>query len=167
MKALNLTILSLVLFSIVSCKKDPSIYSLWTNRIDELRTHNQSKVTINTGIHGTLTLNEGDCMPRLDGNSCKTYPVRRKIRVYEYTLPKDVEGWAPNFKKVNTKLIATTFTDDEGFFQLQLPPAQYSIFIEEKGKLYASDSDNAGGISPVTVNTGIVEVFPKLNYAVH
>lgn len=167
MKALNLTILSLVLFSIVSCKKDPTIYSLWTDRIDELRIHNQGKVTINTGIYGTLTLTEGDCMPKLGGNSCKTYPVRRKIRVYEYTKKQDVEGYGPHYKKVNTKLIATTFTDDEGFFQLQLPPAQYSVFIEEKGKLYASSDDGAGGINSVTVSTGINEFYLRLSYAVH
>ncbi|GAL86731.1 hypothetical protein MYP_3961 [Sporocytophaga myxococcoides] len=39
---------------------------------------------INRSIYGALTLTEGDCMPKLGGNSCKTYPVRRKIRVYEY-----------------------------------------------------------------------------------
>lgn len=160
----------MVLASIVSCKKDPSIYSLWTNRIDELSIHNKDKVTITTGIYGTLTVTEGNCMPMGGGgknNSCIKYPVRRKIRVYEYTQQKDVEGWAPFFKKVNRRLIATSFTDDEGFFQLQLPPSQYSIFIEEKGNLYASGDDGTGGINPVTVSSGVEEINLNLSYAVH
>jgi|GEM_PF-5928662 len=100
MKIKNPALLALVLFSLPSCKKDPSIYSLWTNRIDELRNHNETKVTITSGIYGTLTLTEGDCMPKIGGNSCKTYPVRRKIHVYEYTRKNDLEGWGPTYKKV-------------------------------------------------------------------
>ncbi|MBO9703443.1 MAG: hypothetical protein J7604_24755 [Sporocytophaga sp.] len=167
MKALNIIIFSLVLISIVSCKKDPSIYSLWTNKIEELKIHNQGKVTITKGIYGTLTLTEGNCMPAIGGKntSCIAYPVKRKVRIYEYTQEKDAEGSYPFYKKVNTKLIATGYTDDEGFFQFQLQPSQYSIFIEEKGKLYASGSDWTGGLNPFTVSSGIEEINLNLMYA--
>lgn len=158
----------MVLFSIVSCKKDPSIYSLWTNRMDELSIHNKSKISITSGVYGTLTLTEGNCMPMVGGNnSCKTYPVKRKIRVYEYTQLKDAEGYAPFFTKVNSRLIATSYTDDEGFFQFQLQPSLYSIFIEDKGKLYAAGLDGTGGVNSFTVSSGIEEINLNLSYAAY
>ncbi|GAL86732.1 hypothetical protein MYP_3962 [Sporocytophaga myxococcoides] len=46
------------------------------------------------------------------------------------------------------------------FSNFSFPPAQYSVFIEEKGKLYASNDDGTGSLSPFTISTGINEIYP-------
>jgi hypothetical protein len=171
MKTLKTTIVFVALSCLLTfCKKDISTNSKWTNNTEELYKHNDAKTTILEGIAGTLTLIEGNCMPPIGANSsCKEYPVKRKIRMYEYTLLKQAknEGGAV-FTDVSTKLLATVDCDEEGFYQIKLPPLRYSLFIEENGKLYANGLDGYGGINPVTVDTmKVSKTNLKISYAVY
>ncbi len=166
-----LYVLLIIVFLLFSCRKDDAIISKWLNNTNELRKHNEAKITITEGVAGTLTLIEGDCMPAGGGveNTCKEYPVKRKIIVYEYTLMRQTEheGGAV-YTKVNTKLITVAECDKEGFYQVKLPPGEYSLFIEEKGKLYAGGADGYGGINPVKVEQGkVANGNLRLSYAVY
>lgn len=153
-----------------ACKKGDPIIDKWLNNTTELRKHNEGKITISEGIAGTLTLIEGDCMPAGGGleNTCKEYPVKRKIMIYEYTLISQAEKDKGSFyTKVNTKLMATAECDKEGFYQVKIAPGKYSLFIEEKGKLYASGLDGYGWLNPVTVEAGkVANGNLRLSYAV-
>lgn len=132
----------------------------WTNKIPELQVHNTGKITIKEGVTGTLSYKEGDCMPMVGGpnTSCKEYPVKGIIRLYSYTLENEVKRDSEhNIIAINSKLVASAQTDIEGFYQLKVPPGNYSLVMEYKGKLYNFSSDGNGGLQPVTVvlNTAI------------
>ena len=66
------------------------------SEIDKLIAKNKQKITISTGLSGTLLKKEGDCMPSpgttSTGKYCKEYPVSRTIFIYEYTFLQDVVG---------------------------------------------------------------------------
>jgi hypothetical protein len=127
----------------------------WTNKTEELYKYNKDKISITEGIWGTLVQIEGNCMPTTSENSsCKQYPIKREIVIYEYTTLADVvesPTSLPFFEKVYTKLIATTISDNEGFFQVKLAPGKYSIFVKEKQLLYANTFGEQGGISPIII----------------
>lgn len=131
----------------------------WTNKIDELKAHNQAKVTVTQGIWGTLTRKEGNCMPGADPKttSCREYPIKETIRIYEYTRESDVTRDAERYiTSINTKMLAITEADAEGFFQLYMATGKYSIINEYEGKLYCNITDNNGGLQPVTVGANAV-----------
>jgi hypothetical protein len=45
-------------------------------------------------------------------------------------------------------------TDQQGFFQSELPPGQYSLFIRENVLLHANVIDANGGLNPVSITSG-------------
>jgi len=61
----------------------------------------------------------------------------------------------------------TNFIDhQQGFFELELEPRKYSVFVKEKGKLYANWGDGQGGLCPVLVESSKVsEINLILDYA--
>jgi hypothetical protein len=155
--SLSAILLSLIALITVSCEKEED---------------NQNKIRITEGIWGTLLQREGDCMPggEVRPNPCKIFPVKREVWVYEYAIfDKDVvlsDDSFVFFKKVNTQFVAKTISDKEGFFELALKPGKYSVFIKERGLLYASSGDGQGGISPVIVEPSKVsEHNLEINYA--
>jgi hypothetical protein len=142
----------------------------WTNKTKELRIHNEKKISITEGIWGTLVKTEGDCMPTIDweNTTCKQYPVKREILIYEYTKMDETIYEFTKFFEIHTKLVATTTCDEEGFFELALEPGKYSVFVREDEYLYANLFDGQGGIVPVTVESSKVsETFFFLFYACH
>ena len=138
----------------------------WTNKIDELYKHNEKKVSITEGVWGTLIQREGDWMPGAGGER-KESPAQRDIAIYEYTTVKEINGY-PTSCEVYTKLIATTTCDKEGFYEVELKPGKYSVFLKEKGKLYAGGGDGDGGLNPVEIKSSKVsEMNLVLSYAVY
>ncbi len=160
-----LYLLPLLLLFLVSCEieDDPN----YSGNLDAIIENNRSKISINTGVAGTLLKVEGNCMPIIGpGSTCRTYPVSRTLNIYEYTTIKDVEGWGPLYDGVNTKLVATCKADKEGFFQTEIKPGRYSIFICEGEKFYANSGDGYGGINPITVQAdSVCYIVLKLDYA--
>ena len=139
----------------------------WMNNIVELSKHNEKKISITEGIWGTVILREGNCMPGVVGR-CFYYPVKREVLVYEYTkLNETVQlSTSPFYSEVFTKLIATTISDEEGFFEIGLAPGKYSVFVKEKLYLYSNLFDGSGGINPAIVETSVVTNHNMwINYA--
>ena len=138
----------------------------WTNKTNELCIHNENKIKITEGVWGTLVRTEGNCMPVVDFNFCKQYPVKREIVIYEYTKLSETRHEITTFFEIYTKLVETTICDEEGFFEMSLEPGKYSVFVKEGEYLYANGFDGQGGIAPVTVEQQKVsEKFLNLNYA--
>ena len=140
----------------------------WTNKTEALCLHNKNKISITEGIWGTLVKTEGNCMPVIDweNTTCKQYPVKREILIYEYTTMNETRHEFTKFFEINTKLVATTTCDEDGFFELALEPGKYSVFVREEEFLYANLFDGHGGIMPVAVESSKVsESFLDLNYA--
>ncbi|MCX2738870.1 hypothetical protein [Pontibacter anaerobius] len=163
--------LAFSVFLFCGCGKEESdnAPSQWVNNIEELKQLNQGKITITQGIAGTLTLIEGNCMPIIGPNStCKEYPVKRKLAIYPYTTLQETVQHEAAFYTINAEPLMEVETDAEGFYQTKLSPGTYSVFIEEKGKLYANGFDGQGGINPVHVDEDVVESLNlRLNYAVY
>jgi len=136
--------------------------------IQKVHENNASKVTITNGIWGTVALMEGNCMPVIEPatTTCKTCPVKRIIRIYEYTTfsqatPQNGLGFYDSF---TTQVIKELDTDSDGFFQTELPQGTYSIVILENGKLHATYFDGQGGLNPVTFNGGKQNVNLTMRY---
>jgi hypothetical protein len=110
---------------------------------------------------------EGNCMPVIDPatTTCKTCPVKRKVRIYEYTLQSQA---TPNtggfYDSFSTKLITEVETDDIGFYQIVLPPGKYTIVTIENGKLHASGLDGLGGLNPFDFKGGLLKINMTMHY---
>jgi hypothetical protein len=68
------------------------------------------------------------------------------------------------FDTFNTQLVTQIDTDENGFFQVDIPAGQYTIVVVENGKLYANTSDGQGGLSPFTISTGKNNVNLTMTY---
>jgi hypothetical protein len=104
-------------------------------------------------LEGTVIFWQGDFMPT-NPTGTKT-PVVREVFIYEPTSISEVtpahavsDGF---YSSIQTKLVATTMSDDSGHFSLILPAGQYSLFVRENGLYYSNDSDANGRIYPVTI----------------
>ncbi len=92
---------------------------------------NEDKVTITQGIWGDVWFYEGNFMP----GSCPSWgtirAVRREVRLYEQTFPEMAEQACYFWKNPTTRLVARTWSDSTGFYQMAVPPGAYSLFVVE------------------------------------
>ena len=131
----------------LSCHKDNQSLDF---DITKVYAENAAKVTITNGIWGTIAFKEGNCMPTPQPqlSTCKTYPVKRTVRIYEYTtidnaIPKKATAFYDSF---SSRLIKEIETDDNGFFQTSISPGHYTIVVVENGKLYVNGFDGASAL---------------------
>lgn len=126
-----------------------------------------SQYTIQQGVFGQVVWVQGNMMPSPDsptrGNG---NPVQRTIKIYAQTTANQVNGEAPLYTKINTKLIKTVKSDRNGNYQAKLLPGKYSLFVvEEDGKLFANSFDAEGLIAAIEVKANEVATFNiKINY---
>lgn len=150
MRMLKLIIL---LFWTLSCK-DSDIDAETYCFAESDPPRNNEKVSINQGLWGDVWFWSGDFMPIGRGEICQ---VKREILIYELTTIEKVEqiGFTPFYSDINSPLIATTTSGNDGFFQIELPEGMYSVFVKE-GDNYYSNLFNSAGIFPVTIETDAV-----------
>ena len=136
--------------------------------IQKSYSENANRVKSGTGVWGTVAFQEGNCMPTVGtSNTCKTCPVKRTIRIYEYTAPANAtkaENETGFFTSINTKLVREIKSDKKGFFQAELPDGQYTVVVEENGRLYANGTDEKGAINPVTIKGAMEKLDIIINY---
>jgi hypothetical protein len=144
--------LLLLPLAFLACRKDP---------MKDVYHENEAKVTLATGVWGTVSFREGNCMPGYNRRSCKEGPVRRTVQAFAATRVSEATKADPIlngfFTSFTTAKIAETVSDSDGFFQLSLPPGTYTLVVVEEGKLYARSyegSDPDKTIHPVTVGNG-------------
>jgi YD repeat-containing protein len=68
------------------------------------------------------------------------------------------------YDSFSTRLIKEFETDDNGFFQVDIPVGRYTITVVENGKLYTFGWDQYGGISSVTFAGGKQKADLTLTY---
>jgi hypothetical protein len=118
----------------------------------DLPPRNADKVSITQGIWGDVWFWSGNFQPACIAGT--VVPVSRELLVHELTPLDSVivaPGGAPFYSEIHTPLIATTQSDASGFFQVDLAPGTYSIFVREDSLFYANSGDGSGNIWPVTV----------------
>jgi hypothetical protein len=165
----NLILLTLFAFAFASCRKDKDTQNQPLScDLQKISTNNASKVTIPSGIWGTVAFMEGNCMPVVPPttSTCKICPVKRTVRIYEYTMqnqatPQNLHGFYDSF---STRLVKEVDTDDDGFFQTEIPAGHYTIVVIENGKLYTFGLDGQGGLSPITFESGKLNINLTLMY---
>jgi hypothetical protein len=108
-------------------------------------------------LKGRVSFAGGNFMP-LPPNSGNVTYVQRKLLVFDKANFKDViylQGADPTFFSFVLKpLVATTQSDANGYFQVALPPGDYSLFaLEKPGAFYANSADGAGDIFVVHIDS--------------
>jgi len=119
--------------------------------------------TIKQGVYGVVKFWEGDFMPSPNTYRKDGTPVPREVFIYELTHGDMVEEipYSSFFKKINTKLIASKFSNEKGFFEFELPEGKYSIFVKEDSLYYANICDGQGNIFPFVVKK---DSLTKINF---
>jgi len=125
-----------------------------------------STPTIKQGVYGYVEFWDGDFMPTIPPASGrgKITPVARTLVVHTATRFDSVVqvGYSPFYSSINTQRVATTSTNELGFFQVELPPGEYSFFVIEDSLYYANGTDGEGYICPVIVRKDSVS-FLRFN----
>ena len=127
--------------------------------------------TINQGIYGKVTLYTGNCMPiacsGLDcffsKSSCKTSSVSRTIYIRE---PVTIEAMEIMYLKNKTTLVKTIESSNNGFYQIELPPGTYSIFVEDESKEYCTGFGGQGEVCQITIGNEVREYNIIIDHAV-
>lgn len=116
---------------------------------------NLDRVSITQGIWGDVWFWDGNFMPPCGSGTVTA--VGREMRIYELARIGDVVSAGGGFfEDVHTPLVATVWSDAQGFFQMALPPGDYSVFSVEDSLLYANRFDGSGAVYPVEVRAGEV-----------
>lgn len=139
--------------------------------INKVTRDNKEKVSIETGVWGTVSFKEGNCMPGIGNISCRHYPVSRTVRIYNHTTvaqatPAEsiLNGFYSQF---STNLVKEVQADNDGFFEATLPPGEYTLVVMENNKLYAnliSGNGTLAAINPITITTGLVNKDVLIDY---
>jgi hypothetical protein len=117
------------------------------------------------GIWGDVWFWEGDFMPPFPQGTVTA--VSRELRIHALTGVDDVEpeGYCTFYASVSTELIATAWSDTNGFFEVELEPGWYSLFAVEDTFFYASLFGGGGLIWPVEVaEDEVTETRFDINY---
>lgn len=90
--------------------------------------------------------------------------MSREVRIYEQTTQGDVvtapdRPEAPTtYSEVNTALVAQATSGSDGFYEIELEPGTYSVFVEDEGDWYCN-SFSSEGLCIVTVETDSVTTY--------
>lgn len=105
---------------------------------------------IKQGISGQVVFLSGNFMPGPGATGGKTEGVQRKIHLFKPFKMPPVDGGFYDKEKLGNPVDEFNSCPD-GSFSRFLPDGEYSILVEEKGKLYANSTDGEGYINKITV----------------
>jgi hypothetical protein len=118
--------------------------------------------TITQGIYGKVTLITGNCMPSVEpGSSCIKTPVSRTVCIREPASWNAVEH---TYLENETPLVTTTESNAKGFYEVELSPGSYSVFVEDEGKEYCNLFSDEGACL-VELGNGLMEYNIQINHA--
>ena len=103
------------------------------------------------GIRGQVLWFSGNQMPGPGRELAPELGIKREIHIYELTTMEDVRQEETFFSDIQTRLVTTFFSKDNGRFKVRLPPGRYSVFVKEPKGLFANLFMGNGEINPVTV----------------
>jgi len=118
------------------------------------------------GIQGIVLWFEGNQMPGFDREPDPGEGIEREIHIYELTKHNQGASVGLFYTSVNTRLIAVAKSNNNGEFEISLPPGQYSLFVKEESGLFANIFDMDNNINPVQVNSGqFTKITLHVNYS--
>lgn len=126
------------------------------------------EVNVSQGMYGKVLLRTGNCMPgpglgdQERENDCEANPIETTVYVREPTPRDNMES---RYLAEETSLIKQVGTDKEGFYEVELAPGTYSVFVEDDGKEYCSLNDGQGRMCPVKVGNGTTRHDVEIDHA--
>jgi hypothetical protein len=138
------------------------LFAIATLSFNSCTVMKEGKPAIRQGVFGRVLFIQGNQMPSPDQKTSSGKPVVRKIHIYELTTLKETTGQSPLFDEIKSKLVATTTSNSEGYFQCKLPIGKYSIFTveeeagESKKVFFANLFEGNGEITPFEIFDGKV-----------
>jgi len=108
------------------------------------------------GIRGTVSEVFGNRMPMKGATESKPKGIAAQVLIYEATqLDQVVQAGAPTlFASIQTKQIASVWSDSLGHFSVALPVGKYSLFIRQEKGFYANAFDQFNHIALFEVVEG-------------
>ena len=128
---------------------------------DQRPARNGASVTISEGLWGDVWFWSGDFMPICPSGTVR--PAVREVVVFAAATEAEVTEAAGSYgfyEEVRTTEIARTVSDRNGFFQIALPPGEYSLFVIEQAQFYAHGGYGSAYVSGVSVGAGAVTAVP-------
>lgn len=140
-------------------------------------------VKITQGVYGRVFWVTGNLMPSVGKkpkkrkpqknkpkqNNLNGKPVIRQLWFYSLMSRSKLKTEGRLYKIPEAKPVAVTTSDEDGCYQIKLPPGQYSVFtVEETNgqkKLFANIFDGQGNVNPIEVKSrDLTELNIKINY---
>jgi hypothetical protein len=122
--------------------------------------------TITQGIYGKAQLITGDCSPTIgpdDHSSCMTIYYPRIIYVREPAWSELMSVEDGRYLEEKPRLIKRVISRMNGFYEIELPPGTYSIFVSDWGKEYCNLFGGRGEVCQVTIGNELKEYDIKIN----
>ena len=121
---------------------------------------------ITEGVFGDVWFWQGDFMPVCPTGIVR--PVMREVLFYELTGLDSVVWTSPGgfYTEVKSRLVGSTRSNTRGFFEIDLPPDTYSVFVREDSLLYSNHFDGDRHVFPVVVKQGgVTRIRVHITYA--
>jgi hypothetical protein len=120
--------------------------------------------TVKRGVWGQVTLTTGNCMPSVDDESkCHKEGAAQEVYIFEPVRTADMDV---TYLKGEGKVIKQVKPNSDGFYEAELPPGTYSVFVDDDGRKYC----NLFGGQPdetcrVTVKDGLERFDINIDHA--
>ena len=113
---------------------------------------------ITTGVSGFVRQATGNQMPDPNEPASTPPPIQTTLYIYELTPLSRTEriGTSAVFQKIHTRLIDSVMSDKKGYYQFNLPPGEYSLFVKQGNNFFASVFDMKNNVNPIRVEEGKV-----------
>ena len=105
------------------------------------------------GVKGEVLWLSGNQMPGPGRSVSPGLGIKREIYIHKVATLQNTQQNAGFFTAINTELVATTTSREDGSFKVKLPPGTYSVLVKEPGGLFANLFDDMGRINPVIVKS--------------
>ena len=147
--------LVIILLLILGCdSRDGSVRPLETHSRPQSQ---EELVSIEEGLWGDVWFWTGDFMPPETG---RVFPVSREVIVFELATGDDVTSEGAPYGRfvteVRTTEVGRTQSLSNGFYEISLPPGEYSLFVVEESKLWKACPNWYNFISRVVVEPGAI-----------
>ena len=154
----SILIVSILVMLLAACDREP------TSMLEPESTGTIT-IGISQGIYGLVSFWEGDFMPIYPGGEQggEIYPVVRDVCIFDAVLYDDLEWTYAEIEPgvyvhlataIPSDLVKVVKSDRQGYFEAELPPGTYSIFVREGGYFYVNRVDGGGYVFPAEVVEG-------------
>ena len=123
----------------------------------------QNTPSISQGVYGQVERVSGNCMPGIAGEDVRDNPCENGFIATSIFVR---EPLAMTYYWENTSpLVAQGASNENGFYEVELPPGDYSIFVDDNGAEYCNGSSD-GIACPITIREGeLLEMNLTIDHA--